>query len=341
MDRVPGETDVEKDALSRIFDASLDRPTYLLIRGNIQTPDKSNVLAPGTPAALGPALGKVERVSLPLGSYYPDHREFVHAELRQQAQGAIAKAAGDPLALAAAQAELPALEARIAAERAKFAVPADPNFEELAAKARDLERKAGILRGHEKLQKAQAEMTAALAGEKPDGKKVAEAQKNLAAATAALTQPATGYTPIGKEYPTKSTGRRTALAQWIGSTENPLTARVAVNHIWLRHFGTALVPTVFDFGLNGQKPKNQPLLDLLATEFMRSGWSMKTLHKLILTSAAYKAVRPASRRLEAEVIRDSILAVTGELDRTMGGVDIDPAKGFESRRRSLYFSHSP
>jgi hypothetical protein len=341
MDRVPGETDVEKDGLTRIFDAALDRPTYLLIRGNIQTPDKANVLTPATPAALGPALGKVDAVSLPLASYYPDHREFVHAELLAQAKDAITKAAGDPLALAAAQAELPALEARIAAERAKFAVPADPNFEELAAKARELERKAGILRGHEKLQKAQAEMTAALAGEKPDSKKVAEAQKNLAAATAALTQPATGYTPIGKEYPTKSSGRRTALAQWVGSTENPLTARVAVNHIWLRHFGTALVPTVFDFGLNGQKPTNQPLLDFLATEFMNSGWNMKALHKTILMSAAYKAVRPASRRLEAEVVRDSILAVAGELDRTMGGPDIDPAKGFEVRRRSLYFSHSP
>lgn len=341
MDRVPGETDIEKDALTRVFDAALDRPTYLLIRGNIQTPDKSNVLTPAIPAALGPALGKVEPVSLPLASYYPDHREFVHSELLKEAKAANTKAAGDPLALAAAEAELPALEARIAAERAKFAVPADANFEDLAAKARELERKAGLLRGHEKLQRAQAEMTAALAGDKPDTKKVAEAQKNLAAATAALTQPATGYTPIGKEYPTKSTGRRTALAQWIASNDNPLTARVAANHIWLRHFGTALVPTVFDFGLNGQKPTNPQLLDLLATEFMRSGWSMKALHKLILTSAIYKANRPASRRLEAEVVRDSILAVAGELDRTMGGADIDPAKGFESRRRSLYFSHSP
>ena len=341
MDRVPGETDVEKNALTRIFDAALDRPTYLLVRGNIQSPDKSNVLTPATPAALGPALGKIEPVALPLSSYYPDHREFVHTELLAQARAAIEKAAGDPLALAAAKAELPALEARMAAERAKYAVPADPKFEELAAKARELERQAGLLRAHEKLQRAQAEMTAALAGEKPDSKKVAEAQKNLAAATAALTQPPTGYTPVGKEYPTKSTGRRTALAQWIASTENPLTARVAVNHIWLRHFGTALVPTVFDFGKNGQKPVNQPLLDLLATEFMRSGWNMKALHRMILLSEAYRAVRPASRRLEAEVVRDSILAVAGELDRTMGGPDIDPAKGLEVRRRSLYFSHSP
>lgn len=362
VDRVAGQVDTEKDGLARVFDAALDRPTHLLIRGNIQTPDKTKDLLPGTPAHLGPALGKVAPVALPLAAYYPDQRSFVHADLLAEAKAAIVKAVGDAKALAAAEAELPALEARLAAERAKFAEPPDLRYEDLAAKARELERKAGLLRGHEQALRAQAELTEALAGEKPNEKKLGEAKKKLAAATAALTQPATGYTPVGKEYPTKSSGRRTALGQWIGSTENPLTARVAVNHIWLRHFGTALVPTVFDFGLNGKVPTHPALLDWLATELMRSGWSMKALHRLILTSEAYQMRSTAGveahpnavadpenqwlwrmnpRRLEGEAVRDSMLSVAGELDGTMKGPEIDPTKGFESRRRSLYFSHSP
>ena len=377
---MPGQVDRDKDGLARIFDAVLDRPTHLLIRGNIQTPDTANPLAPGTPPHLGPALGKIEPKPLPLASYYPDHRAFVHEDLLAQAKAAIDRAetevreaktdAARALAekdLAASRAELPALEARIAAERAKFAEPPDPRYEELAASAREAERKAGILRGFEKLERAQVEMAEALA--KPDPKtgkanekKVGEAQKKLAEATTALTLPATGYTPIGKEYPTKSTGRRTALAQWIASPENPLTARVAVNHIWARHFGAALVPTVFDFGLNGKAPSNPALLDWLATEFVRTGWSMKAIHRLILTSNAYRMRSSAGsadhpnlkadpenvslwrmnpRRLEAEAVRDSILAVSGQLDPAMGGPEIEAAKGFESHRRSIYFSHSP
>ena len=400
VDRVPGKTDIDKDGLTRIFDAALDRPTYLLIRGNIQTPDKSTVLTPATPGHLGPALGKIVPVSLPLSAYYPDHRDFVAADLLAEAKSAITRAEGelakqkeayaliekelaagtlkagyakmraaaDQLdlagkALQAAQADLPALEARIAADRAKYADPADPRFEELAATARTKEREAGIRKGDESIFRAQLELAEGLSNpEKKNDKKIGEAQKKLAAATAALAQPATGYTPIGKEYLTKSTGRRTALAQWITSGQNPLTARVAVNHVWLRHFGSALVPTVFDFGLNGKAPTHPALLDYLADEFVRTGWSMKALHRLILTSKSYQmrstageAAHPNTkidpenqflwrmnpRRLEAEAVRDSMLAVAGQLDLTLGGPEIESTKGFESRRRSLYFSHSP
>ena len=89
------------------------------------------------------------------------------------------------------------------------------------------------------------------------------------------SKPPSDYTHFTPVYPATSTGRRLALARWITSTDNPLTARVAVNHIWLRHFGTPLVPTVFDFGLNGKPPTNQPLLDWLAVELMENGWRMK------------------------------------------------------------------
>src|SRR5581483_836041 len=83
-------------------------------------------------------------------------------------------------------------------------------------------------------------------------------------------------------------GRRLALARWITDQQNPLTARVAMNHVWMRHFGKPLVPTVFDFGRNGQPPSHPALLDWLAAEFMERKWSMKAMNKLIVTSAAYR-----------------------------------------------------
>ena len=104
----------------------------------------------------------------------------------------------------------------------------------------------------------------------------------------ALKEPAEGYTPIGPKYPTTSTGRRLALARWIAAKDNPLTARVAINHIWLRHFGKPLVPTVFNFGSSGKPPTHPELLDWLAVEFMDRNWDMKAIHRLIVTSSAYK-----------------------------------------------------
>ncbi len=169
----------------------------------------------------------------------------------------------------------------------------------------------------------------------------------------------TAYAPrVTTAYPSTSTGRRLALAKWIVAPQNPLAARVAVNHIWMRHFGQPLVPTVFDFGRNGQPPTHPHLLDWLACEFMARGWSMKSLHRLIVTSAAYRQDstpdaaalardaenrglwRFAPRRLEAEAVRDSVLHVAGNLDRTMGGPDIDQKFGLTLARRSLYFRHS-
>jgi len=137
--------------------------------------------------------------------------------------------------------------------------------------------------------------------------------------------------------------RRLALADWIADPENPLTARVMVNRIWQGHFGRGLVPTPSDFGNNGMPPSHPELLDWLAGEFVRSGWSVKQLHRLIVISETYRqgsrfrasdgAADPwekdadnqflwrfPTRRLEAETIRDSILAVSGRLDLKMFGV---------------------
>jgi hypothetical protein len=149
------------------------------------------------------------------------------------------------------------------------------------------------------------------------------------------------------------------LARWITSRDNPLTARVAVNQVWMRHFGEPLVETVFDFGRQAARPEHQDLLDWLAVEFIESGWSFRHLHRLIVNSAAYRrssasagadagtvAQDPANRfywrafprRMESQVVRDSLLGLAGELDPQAGGPAL-PLKE-PSRRRSLYFVHS-
>ena len=135
--------------------------------------------------------------------------------------------------------------------------------------------------------------------------------------------------------------RRRVLADWIASPQNPLTARVMVNRIWQGHFGTGLVETPSDFGCNGMKPSHPELLDWLASEFVRSGWSVKHMHQLIVLSATYResgGIDPAaqakdadarllwrhpSHRLEAETIRDAMLAVSGTLDLKMYGRGFD------------------
>jgi len=181
------------------------------------------------------------------------------------------------------------------------------------------------------------------------------------------------------EMPIDSLGNisswRLPLAEWIASADNPLTARVMVNRIWQKHFGRGIVATPSNFGVNGIRPTHPELLDWLANEFVESGWSMKSLHRLMLTSATYRQssiefadktndLDPANtllsrmprRRLEGEVIRDSILTVSGRLNRQRRGPGVyprlpdsmkdqmlvknwpawEPSDGPDSRRRSIY-----
>lgn len=153
---------------------------------------------------------------------------------------------------------------------------------------------------------------------------------------AALGEPPPGSGPsIASE---SISGRRMELAQWIADRRNPLTARVFVNRLWHHHFGQGLVTTTTDFGKVGAAPSHPELLDWLAAEFMNSGWSIKHMHRLMLGSEAYRrssesrnaraqSADPANRllwrqslrRVEAEVIRDSMLAVSGNLNRQSGG----------------------
>lgn len=175
--------------------------------------------------------------------------------------------------------------------------------------------------------------------------------------------PAEIVAPKGME----STGRRTALANWIADPDNPLTARVMVNRIWHYHFGRGIVDTPSNLGLSGGMPSHPRLLDWLATEFIRNNWSLKHLHRLILNSNTYRqaslyrvaaaGIDPENKRLwrfprqrlEGEIIRDAALAVSGLLNPEMGGPSVfppippgmkanwettqDPA---ERNRRSLY-----
>jgi hypothetical protein len=202
-------------------------------------------------------------------------------------------------------------------------------------------------------------------------KKLAEAMKARDTALTASKEESDKYSPLGPVYPRTSSGRRLALARWIADPQNPLTARVAVNHIWARHFGRGLVPSMDEFGQNRKDPSHPALLDWLAAEFMqptisaasegdsRGGWSMKHLHRLIVTSNTYRTDstndpecyridpdnrylwRTTPRRIEAEAIRDSVLYVTGALDLTQGGPELDHTKGLSAPRRSVYFRSAP
>jgi hypothetical protein len=189
--------------------------------------------------------------------------------------------------------------------------------------------------------------------------RLAAARKAHEAAQLALGKPSDTYARFGPVYPKTSTGRRTALARWIASPNNPLTARVAINHIWMRHFGSPLVGSVFDFGLNGRRPTHPALLDWLAVELVEQEWRMKPIHRLIVTSAAYRMQSSSAnesnrmldrenvylwrmnpRRMEAEVVRDSTLVVAGSLDTTMYGPVLDQKTGMTVPRRSIYFRSS-
>lgn len=152
--------------------------------------------------------------------------------------------------------------------------------------------------------------------------------------------------PVADLFPTS--GRRLALARWIASRDNPLTARVIANRVWYGHFGRGIVPTTADFGVAGEPPSHPELLDWLADELVRTGWSLKHLHRTILLSETFcrdSGIDPASgahqvamkedpgnrlmwhfplRRLSAEAIRDRMLSASGELSRMVGGKEIYP-----------------
>ena len=336
----------------------------------------------------------VEPVKLPLFAAQPDQREFVFqdtlaasekslaeareafAKLKADSTNASAKVREQELALAATEAKHAALAAVIGAEKLDVAGRKDSeDWKRAATNAVTAQRRQAVADARLKLHQTQTALDAALKqtndtatakapakkGDKPTDpealkKQLADTEKALAAAEKDLqTPPTTAFKPRPVEsYPVTSTGRRLAFAQWVADAQNPLTARVAVNQMWLRHFGRGIVPTPADFGRNGRPPSHPQLLDWLASEFVARGWSMKATHRLLVTSSTYRMSstpdevsakvdqdnfflwRMNSRRLEAEAVRDNLLFVCGSLDLAMGGPEIDHNLGLTSKRRSLY-----
>jgi hypothetical protein len=402
IDPLAPELDTKKDGLARAYDADAGAPTYLYIRGDDRQPDTEHPLSPGVPTAWGSSLSLAES-SLPPAAYYPGLRAEIRQSLIEQQESLISthaaalttlspdspEAAQNELRLRAAEAELTSLRARIQADDAKYRLPVGANAAELAKVAAASERRAAAARSEVdlwNLQQAENAARAALKADDPATQKaltdaeamLAEARQKHDAAVAAVKEVSEHYSPLTAVYPATTTGRRLALARWLVDPSNPLAARVAVNHIWRRHFGQAIVPSMYDFGNNGRAPSNAALLDWLAAELMQPSvrldfqaggahwtseehaapaWSMKHLHRLIVTSAAYRLSarndaqnaaidqdnrfvwRMPSHRLEAEVVRDSVLFVAGQLDLTMGGAELDHLQG-DVPRRSIYFRHA-
>ncbi len=279
------------------------------------------------------------------------------------------------MAVVFAEHQWTAVKARAAADAARASGAA--NAGELATTAAKCERAAALLAAEQELKIAQAEFDQAGAKKMLAKKRLEKANSAIEAAKKAVELTDGNYTPLlgslktlesnletedsrRKPFPRTSTGRRTAFANWLTDSQNPLVARVAVNHIWARHFGTPLVPTVFDFGRKGTPPVHPELVDWLATELVENDWSMKHLHRLIVLSGAYQLSsstlhataenlikdsenryywRANPRRMEAQIVRDGLLYLADELDTTMGGPSI-PAADVASRRRSLYYVHS-
>ena len=391
FDRLPGEPDAMKAGLARIYDAKPAAVTHLLQRGDEHRPLTNAPIAPGALALLGGTF-KVEPVTLPRLATQPDKREFVLKETRAasekavtDAQAALTKLKPDASANDRAEAELLLDLAKLRQQSTDLVLRLESleddgkkttaDWTKLATEANSIQRQIAAAEARQKLlplKKAEADTqtkhdTAAKGTDKAAQdkvskeldaakKKTVEAEKVLAVVMKELAAPATNtFKPrVITSHPATSTGRRLAFAKWVANRENPLAARVAMNHIWLRHFSAAIVPSVDDFGANGRAPTHPQLLDWLAAEFMARGWSMKAMHRLIVTSTTYRMAstpdvanakidpdnrflwRMSSRRLEAEAVRDNLLFVSGQLDMTRGGLEIDNKLGLTSRRRSLY-----
>ncbi len=250
-DMVPGQPDFKKDGLPRVFDCNLEAPTYKHERGDERRPLTKNPLTPGLPALLTFADFKIEPVKLPLEGYCPQLQPHVAEAYRRQAEAKVTRCreelaqtktlAGEK-SLAAAEAELASVIARALADHS-------PGNKETAKAAAKAESAAALAKAELALAQADLELSAAKAVGKFAAKKKQEvAHAAVAKAKAALDKPNEHYTPLrgaikaaesnletvasrNKPFPATSTGRRSALANWIADKRNPLTARVLVNHV--------------------------------------------------------------------------------------------------------------
>jgi len=379
---------VQRWGAVRVYDRNLDASTWFYSGGDERNrrADRGSI-PPGIPAILQSALLSIEPVTLPPLAWYPGLRTEIQGTMLADAQRAVSTAEESlretssdvhrKLAesrVAAAQAELADLQCRIAAERGKYLDSTSSDRQlQLVRDASRAERQAKLFRSESDVLVQQVALLDAESKPAEDAqraKEIEKANQGLAMARAGL-ESARGaiadqkldetYAPLSTQFPRESSGRRRALALWITRPEHPLTARVAVNHLWMRHFQTPLVASVYDFGRNGARPTHPELLDWLAVEFIESGWDMKRIHRQIVTSAAYRRVssvgdahqalaldpenrllwRMNSWRMESEVVRDSLLSVANRLDLTQGGVELENAEALTTNRRTLYYSCFP
>lgn len=280
------------------------------------------------------------------------------------------------LAVALAEAEVLSLERRAAAQRESSD---SGQVSELAQLASLAERQARVCQAELAVAERELQLHRS-PKDKREGaaKNLSEARVALEKSREQLSIPGTQFTPLAGAawtptrffsstqddptvtFPPQSTGRRTALAEWVTDPENPLTARVLVNQVWSRHTGAPLVTNVFDLGLKNAPPVQRDLLDWLAADFMSHGWSLKHLHRRIVLSQTYRLQssmddsehtlardpdnqwlwRRPSVRLESQVVRDAILSLADNLEFRSGGPPVPSAEQEASRRRSLYFFHS-
>ena len=230
-------------------------------------------------------------------------------------------------------------------------VKLQPDEIEVALSPADRQARQALMKEIEKLNRTRPKPAAAvmaitnMEGKPPQGfllKRGDYRQKGEAVSPGFLSVLSPSGAGIATPEGERSAGARLQLAQWLTDPNHPLTARVAANRIWQYHFGKGLVGTASDFGVNGERPSHPELLDWLAAEFMARRWSVKSMHRLIMTSSTYRQSsrwddaaakadpgnrllwRFSPRRLEAENVRDSILLVSGSLNREMGGPGIYP-----------------
>ena len=419
QDRWPGEADpgpfqdydysklrkVVRLGSARVFDKTLDAKTWFYTGGDERNRETNRPPAtPAAPAFLRGDSAKPEPVTLPPTVVYPGLKQFFQEAERERVEKAVVAAkeslskTNSPLTaarLAIVEAERESVHTRIAADQARF-LGSGGDTNALSRAASQAERQFNLANVKAKLLKAAADLDTvkkqtestkddkaketAKAAEKKADATLTAAKKVVTDAEAALAKDTADYAAFTPTYPATSTGRRRALAEWIASRDNPLTARVAVNHIWGWHFSEPLVRTVDNFGRSGARPAHPELLDWLAAEFSESGWSMKHLHRLIVTSAAYRrssggvmehggnevmkgkpttpwlhhsvipsTADPENRfltrmntgRMESEVVRDTLLALAGTLDRRMGGQELENPEALTTTRRSLYYSCHP
>ena len=423
LDPVPGEANLERDGLPRVFDQRADVPTYLFVRGDERHVDTNRTFAPNIPEIFRRAPLTIQPIDLPLRAHAPNLRPEVQLAMESAAKADVEAAARQEreadervsaanvdtktqppnstslarptlekhAAIArarrlAAERKLTALHAAFRAEEARFGPHVgDPSEIEF------LRREAASAEALQLLAKAEADQLqrnleweeAKAAGKTGEPIQTLERARTDSAAAVERAreksrEPGTDYTaprPARKAFegpteteaqlpsmfPGTSTGRRTALARWITSPNNPLTARVAVNHVWTRHMGRSFTTDMFDLGRKNPKPQHQDLLDWLASDFQRHDWSLRRVHRWIVTSQAYRrsssnADAPAQSlardpdnklywrrnavRMEAEVIRDSVLALAGSLDNRVGGPSVSSKDSEPSHRRSIYFTTS-